>query len=259
MTNLREQPPTGLLWRLTSPLTLRSRRRRFAQFLAEMDPVSSDTILDVGVTDPGERSSNFLEAMYRWPGRITAVGLEPVPEFRRRFPAVTVVVADGRALPFGDKEFDIGFSNAVIEHVGSRADQRRFVEELLRTCRRIFLATPNGRFPVDPHTLLPVVHWLPRWIRHPVLRWTGNAYWASEAALNPLGARDLESLFPADTKVRIARQRLLGLTTVLVAVAPATMAQDGIRTDELRGNGDDREAQAPDSAALAKPLPAHRS
>lgn len=213
------EPPASLLWRLTSPITVRSRRRRFEQFLGEMRPEPIESILDIGVTDTGRRSSNFLEAMYLWPERITAVAIEPVPEFRRRFPAVTVVLADGRALPFPDNAFDIGFSNAVIEHVGSRADQRRFVGEMLRTCRRIFLATPNGQFPVDPHTLLPFVHWLPRRIRHPILRFTRNGYWASEAALNPLGATELRSLFPADTKVRIVRQRILGLTTVLIAIA----------------------------------------
>jgi methyltransferase family protein len=217
-----DDSPSGLLWRLTSRLTSRSRRRRFDRFMAEMHPRQADRILDVGVTDSAWRSSNFVEAMYPWPERITAVGLEPMPEFARLFPAVKLVAADARALPFPDRTFEIGFSNAVIEHVGSRADQRRFVAEIARTCRRVFIATPNARFPVDPHTLLPVVHWLPRSIRHPLLRRTGNAKWASEEALNPLDAGQLRSLFPAGTSVRIVRQRLLGLTTVVIAIAEST-------------------------------------
>ncbi len=71
----------------------------------------------------------------------------------------------------------------------------RFVGELLRTSRRVFVSTPNGRFPVDPHTLLPLVHWLPRPLRHPILRLTGNGRWASEEMLNPLSARDFVGLF----------------------------------------------------------------
>jgi hypothetical protein len=37
--------------------------------------------------------------------------------------------------------------------------------------------------------------------------------------LNPLTARRFRSLFPEDVEVRIVSQRILGLTTVLIAVA----------------------------------------
>jgi hypothetical protein len=81
------------------------------------------------------------------------------------------------------------------------------------------VCTPNRGFPVDPHTLLPFVHWLPARWRNAVLRATGNTQWADEQALNPLGARDLAALFPVGSTVRIERQRVLGLTSVLIAIA----------------------------------------
>lgn len=220
-TNAADSSPTGLRWRLTARLTARSRRRRFERFMAELRPGEDDDLLDVGVIDTSWRSSNFLEAWYPWPARITAVGLEPMPDFERSFPAVTFVAADGRALPFADDTFAIGFSNAVVEHVGSGDDQRRFVAELVRTCRRAFIATPNAGFPIDPHTLLPFVHWLPRRYRDPLLRRLGQGRWASEAALHPLSARELLGLFPVGTPVRLVRQRVAGLTTVLIAVTGA--------------------------------------
>jgi hypothetical protein len=190
-----------------------------ARFLRIVQPKPTDLVLDVGVTDSAWRSGNFLESHYQWPERITAVAPVIMPTFERTFPEVRFVVADGRSLPFEADAFDIGFSNAVIEHVGSRADQKRFVEEMVRTCRTVFIATPNAGFPLDPHTLLPFVHWLPRRVRHPLLRWSGNGHWASEAALNPLNAATLGSLFPPGCDVRIDKQRVLGLTTVLVAIA----------------------------------------
>lgn len=211
--------PRGPLWRLTSPLTARSRARRLEVFLIEMTPGATDTVLDVGVNDTAWRSSNFLESEYPWPERITAVSIAPAPTFEATFPSVRLVIADGRDLPFEDATFDIGFSNAVVEHVGSDEDQRRFVTEMVRTCRRVFIATPNARFPVDPHTLLPFVHWLPRKLRHPLLRATGNERWVGEDHLHPINERQLRRLFPADARVRIVRQRVLGLTTVLIAIA----------------------------------------
>ena len=209
--------PGGLRWRLTGRVTAASRGARFERFMEVMRPGPEDRILDVGVIDTSWRASNFLEVNYPWREHITAVTLEEMSFFPAAFPDVAVVVADGRDLPFDDDQFDIGFSNAVIEHVGSRADQARFVSELVRTCRRVWISTPNARFPIDPHTLLPFVHWLPRRIRHPLLRWTGQGRWATEAMLNPLSADDLLGLFPATEQVTLIRQRVAGLTSVLTA------------------------------------------
>ena len=62
------------------------------------------------------------------------------------------------------------FSNAVIEHVGGRERQRQLVSEAIRVGRRVFITTPNRRFPVEVHTRLPLVHWLPDAISHRRLR-----------------------------------------------------------------------------------------
>jgi hypothetical protein len=200
-------------------MTARSRARRVELFMNLMKPTASERVLDVGIIDSSWRSSNPLEMTYPFRDRITAVSLHDAPDFREAFPEVAVVVADGRSLPFPDDTFDIGFSNAVVEHVGTRDQQRSFVSELVRTCGRVMIATPNARFPIDPHTLLPFVHWLPRPIRARALRATGNARWVPEASLNPLTASELRSLFPPGIEVRIVRQRVLGLATVLMAIA----------------------------------------
>ena len=126
-------------------------------------------MVDVGVgdtgfgTEPGVATShNFFEALYPWPERITAVSDVPLPNFAREFPTGECVTASGTELPFEDDAFDVAFSNAVVEHVGGRDEQRRFVSELCRVAPRVFLSTPNRWFPVETHTLVPFVHWLPR-------------------------------------------------------------------------------------------------
>lgn len=192
-----------------------------------MDPQPTDKLLDVGVTDAEWRSGNFFESRYPWPGQITAVAPQPLSTFTRNFPEVEFVEADGRRLPFADNTFDIGFSNAVVEHVGSRADQQRFVAELVRTCRRVFICTPNAAFPIDPHTLLPFVHWLPRAARNRILRATGNRRWASEEMLNPLRAVDLLGFFSPGDSARLVPQRLLLMTSVLIAVAGDRQPNEG--------------------------------
>lgn len=216
--------PDGLRWRLTAPLTRRSRRARFDLFMDVMKPRPTETVLDVGVTDTDWRDGNFFESRYQWPGQITAVAPRPMPAFSRGHSDVTFVIGDGRQLPFPDSSFDIGFSNAVIEHVGSREDQRRFIAEMTRVCRRVFVCTPNAAFPVDPHTLLPFVHWLPRKPRDRALRLLGNGHWAGQDTLNPLTARQLLELFPARAGARLISQRMFFLTSVLIAVTGAEAA-----------------------------------
>lgn len=219
-----QELPTSRRWRLTAGLTQRSRMSRYRLFMSEMRPTAGSRVLDVGVTDTAWRSGNFIEANYPWPSQITAVSIDPVPKFEQHHPTIKVVIADGKDLPFPDQSFEIGFSNAVIEHVGNRHEQRKLVAEMLRTCERVFIATPNARFPIDPHTLLPFAHWLPTRFWHRVLRAAGQERWANLNRLNPLDARSLRALFPASTPVRIVSQRLLGLTSVIIAIAGETAA-----------------------------------
>ena len=133
-------------------MSLWSRERKVRLFLELFDPGPQTTVLDVGVTDApfgGGSTDNYFEARYPWPEQITAVGTTGLERFAAAFPCVRVVQADGRELPFADREFDLCFSNAVVEHVqGGRAGQRRFVGELCRVARRVFVTTPNRWFPV---------------------------------------------------------------------------------------------------------------
>ena len=165
--------------KLADAVSLRSRRRKLRLFLDEMRPTPETTVLDVGVDEVGFggdgghegcTTHNFFEELYPWPGRITALGLHDGAGFRRSYPAVPYVQGDACALPFADGAFDVVFSNAVIEHVGDRDRQRRFVAEALRVGRRVFLTTPNRWFPVEVHTRLPLVHWLPDAVAGPRLR-----------------------------------------------------------------------------------------
>jgi hypothetical protein len=187
---------------LAGRVSLGSRRRKFRVFMDALRPDETTSIVDVGVADSGfgegggkASTYNFLEAMYPWPERITAVGLGELPNFQRAFPEVTCVRADGRDLPFTDDEFDIAFSNAVVEHVGSEDAQRAFVGELCRVARRVYVTTPNRLFPIDVHTLIPFVHWLPTGARSSVLRRLGKE------EIAPLGPRRFRALFPIPVRI----------------------------------------------------------
>jgi hypothetical protein len=201
---------------LAARISERSRARKLSLFLELMRPGPETAVVDVGVSDGGYGEGpygthNFFELHYPWPSQITAVSTQYLDRFAAAFPQVRAVRSDGRDLPFADGEFDIAFSNAVLEHVGQRDDQRAFVHELCRVGRRVFLTTPNRLFPIDVHTLLPLLHWLPREPRERAYR----ALRRDEGlGVELLGPRGLLQLFPKSLRPRLARS---GMTLIALA------------------------------------------
>jgi SAM-dependent methyltransferase len=205
---------TVLPVKLRDRVSLRSRRRKFGLFMDEIRPTAELTVLDVGVDDfgfgehAGCGTLNFFEELYPWPERITALGLHEGARFRERYPQTTYVQGDATQLPFADKSFDVFFSNAVIEHVGGPERQQAFVDEALRVARRVMITTPNRWFPIEVHTRLPFVHWLPDPAAHRAYD-LARKPWAKENHL--LGPGDLRRLLPADA-------RIVNLGMTLVAI-----------------------------------------
>lgn len=200
--------------RLTDAISLRSRRRKFALFMETMAPTAETTVLDLGADDAsfgqagGCETLNFFEELYPWQERITAVGITSGERFQASYPRARYVQGDALDLPFEDGAFDVVFSNAVIEHVGGREQQRRFASEALRVARRAFITTPNRWFPVEVHTRLPLVHWFPDPVAHRAYELARKPFAKENHLLGPAALREL---FPPE-----ARIVNLGLTLVAI-------------------------------------------
>ena len=183
-----------------------------------MQPDEKTTILDVGVTpDRTLPESNFFEKLYPYKQQLTATSIEDASFLEQEYPGLTFVHTPDGKLPFEDQAFDIVFCSAVLEHVGNRQEQARFVRELLRVAKRFFLTTPNRGFPVEFHTFLPFIHWLPQPAHQAILRLLGLTFWAETKNLNLLTPTDLRELFPQNTDLRLQKHYLLGLPSNLIA------------------------------------------
>jgi hypothetical protein len=184
-------------------LMILARDRIYADFLRCCRPRPSDAILDVGVSDVVTEGANTIERKYPYPHRITAAGLGAAEDFRTAFPAVTYVQIEGnRALSFPDKTFDIATSNAVLEHVGSRANQAFFIAEMLRVARNVFITIPNRRFPVEHHTAIPLLHFSD-FTFTAACDWLGKSEWADERNLILMSKDRLRRLIPASLRATI--------------------------------------------------------
>jgi hypothetical protein len=181
--------PDSLAIRVTGKM----RRRMYERFVSVARPADHETILDVGVTsDRSYESSNYLEAWFPHKHLLTACGLDDASFLEAQYPGLKFVPADGLALPFQDGSFDVVHSSAVVEHVGNRARQAQFIAELYRVARRVVcLTTPNRWFPIEVHTSVPLLHWLPPEAYRAILSSTRLSFFADEANLNLLSASDL--------------------------------------------------------------------
>lgn len=172
------------------------RRRMFDIFLSSTNIQEHDSVLDLGVTsDQTYSHSNYFEAWYPHKHRICACGVDDASFLEQMYPGLQYVAADGRDLPFPDREFDFVHSSAVLEHVGSREKQATFLAEAWRVARNgIFITTPNRWFPIEFHTVMPLAHWLPANIFRKICRMRGLDFFASEENLNLLSAKELKQI-----------------------------------------------------------------
>ncbi len=104
---------------ITHKISSWNRNRKWKLFLNKFIINDNIRILDVGFSDNEYSSTdNFIEKHYPYPEKLTALGIDESDKIKKRYPKINFVHYDGKKFPFKDKEFDICWSNAVIEHVG---------------------------------------------------------------------------------------------------------------------------------------------
>lgn len=174
---------------------VKKRREVFECFMRRMKPTNLDTVLDIGVSEEEHPSSNMFEKLYPHTNQVTAVGVGSLKCLEDVYSGLKFVQADGRRLPFLDNSFDYVYSHAVIEHVGSREQQLKFIEEAFRVAKKgIFVTTPNRLHPIEFHTAIPLVHYLPHnWYRK-LYKMIGKEFYSQESNLNLLTEKELLKL-----------------------------------------------------------------
>lgn len=199
------------------------RRKRFGLFLQLIASFSRPvTILDVG----GE--PRFWEVM----------GLAGDPDYQvvllnqapcHEMPAnLSFEAGDAADLSrFSDRQFYAVFSNSVIEHLGSYERQKRMADEVQRVGQCYFIQTPNRRFPIEPHFLLPFFQYFPErlqiaLVQHFSLGWYPRIPDRELAARHIrshrlLDERELRLLFPNS---RLYKETVVGLVKSWIAYGP---------------------------------------
>ncbi|MDC0616294.1 hypothetical protein OAO77_02875 [Candidatus Pelagibacter sp.] len=101
---------------------------------------------------------------------------------------------------FSEKELhefssDLVISSATIEHVGGTLQQKKMISNIVKLTKKFFIiTTPNRFYPIEFHTKIPFIHWLPKSIYRRILKILGLSFHAKEENLNLLGIDELREM-----------------------------------------------------------------
>ena len=128
---------------------------------------------------------------------------------------------DGKKTGLKSNDFDIVYSSATIEHVGSFEEQVKFINELLRLSKKTtFITTPNQYYPIDFHTKIPFIHWLPKKIHRYILNLIGLKFYGKESNLNLLSNKNVISIMKLLNvkKYKIIKYRFLFFISNIIII-----------------------------------------
>ncbi|MEY4763914.1 MAG: hypothetical protein RI907_587 [Pseudomonadota bacterium] len=186
------------------------RMKRIRELFPELDV--NCNVLDVGGT------WGWWKMMGVGTPDITIVNIDRVHEQEVLDAGYKFSSANGCDLPYKDGQFELAFSNSVIEHVGGLKEQGLFAREMLRCGRKLYLQTPNKWFPIEPHLVAPFIHWLPEGIQSYLVRWLSVWGWVNRPtvaesrefirSIRLMTLGELQAMFPGCS---IEAERFFGL------------------------------------------------
>jgi SAM-dependent methyltransferase len=147
---------------LQSPEEWQSRNEALSRSLGELRerfaPAGARYALDIGCQHGTLTETWAGESSLEW------VGVDPrIVEAHELSPRVRLLPGSAEALPFADSYFDVVMLANVYEHIppGVRATAFREMRRVLATDGVIVGQIPNPYFPIESHSRLPFMGWLP--------------------------------------------------------------------------------------------------
>jgi SAM-dependent methyltransferase len=221
--------------KIVKNFSAKAREKRAKVFLENFALNDSTKILDLG-SESGVNIHNILKSTNVKAENVFIADIDEglIKSGAERFGFNAVLIEEKARIDFDDKFFDIVYCSSVIEHTTvDKAEvweyktgaafkdaawqrQKLFAAEIIRLGKQYFVQTPCKSFPVESHTWLPLVGYLPREVLLPVLK-VSNRYWVKAAApdFNLLGEGEMKNLFP---NAKILKEKSFGLTKSLMAV-----------------------------------------
>ena len=212
----------SFFYKMIKKITLNARNEFFNLFLLNNNYSIDKSIIDIGTTPSIDSEQNFFLESVKDNPNITCLSNQDCRILQKKYKNIkNVIIGDARNTMLEKGSFEIVHSSATIEHVGSFENQVSFVREMLRiSTESIFIQTPNRFYPIDFHTILPFIHWLPKKIHRKILKFLKKDFYSEEENLNLLTAKELKKICEILNikRYKILKYKLLFLTSNLILV-----------------------------------------
>jgi hypothetical protein len=158
----------------------------------ELENMSFEDILDIGTTQDNSQSSNLIIKNLDNFKKYKSISDQKIKSnfFSKSLQkSITQEFSTNEIEVFSS---DVVISNATIEHVGSYLEQLKMIENIIKLTKKIFIIiTPNRMHPIEFHSKIPFLHWLPKKLHRKVLSIVGLRYLSKEENLNLLNTGNL--------------------------------------------------------------------
>jgi SAM-dependent methyltransferase len=215
-----------------SKITSSIRRKRVLMFIDMLRLGENDKILDLGSED-----GSYLARYYPYAKNIFLADMIEEPMKL----GVTLyglggyyIIPENGNLPFRSQEFDVIWCNSVIEHVTlnlnqlssitgqdfkrrANEHQKSFAKEIERVGKKYFVQTPYLHFPIEAHSWLPLVQYLPqpqRWNLSRKIKKVWLKQWSADYYLYNITR--FREHFPYAT--HFYTEKILGIPKSLIAI-----------------------------------------
>ena len=143
-------------------------RKKRADFIKKIiifiyEKNNSCKIIDLGCT---EEFWNIIDTNFLYENnvKITLINLHPYEVKNKQI--FKIHHMDFFSLnPKDFSNFDLSFSNSVIEHLENDENQRKFASLHKTIAKYYYCQTPNKHFPIEPHFIFPFFQYLPKQIQ----------------------------------------------------------------------------------------------
>jgi len=153
-------------------------------------------VLDIGTTiDRENESSNFIVKNLENIDYFKSISDQEISSVFFKKKLKKSITEDFSPDEIEEFSSDLVISNATIEHVGNYLQQKKMISNMINLSKKLFIITTPNRFhPIDFHTKIPFIHWLPKSIHRKILHILRMSFYADEKNLNLLGKSEIENL-----------------------------------------------------------------
>ena len=155
-----------------------------------------NSCLDIGGTnDFSRKSSNLIIKSLNEINILKSISTQKID-----FPFFNIILTKSITDNFSNDEIskmssDLVISSATIEHVGNEKNQIKMISNIIKLSKKyIVITTPNRLYPIEFHTKIPLIHWLPKNLHRFILKIFGINLLSKEKNLNLLSKDELKKI-----------------------------------------------------------------